>query len=377
MSKTLVLVVDRDDDFGTKGNVETPVIGYDAAVSAAIALGVADPEDSDVNALLAGMKIYREKKEAGEDVEIALICGYNVVGHQADTAVVKELEEVIDIVQPERGILVGDGAEDEFIYPIISTRMKIDSVRKVYVKQTPGIEGALYIFKKTLVDPQKRKRFLVPLGFLFVAIALVFIIINTYGFLVTNETQYLISLSWPIIVLMVGVTIVLYGYNSIDKFINYVDEWKTQLRDSSVALTFTVLALAMVVVGIVIGIYSIKNILTNGAIYVVLTLFSGLLWPFAFAYFLNETGRMLDELVNRKESRKNFMTSSIAVFGTAFIIQGAIDFVRNYVNYGQYDNGMIIVEIALGILFTLIASIIRVSYNRYYSTSEEAAADEA
>ena len=53
MVKTLVLVVDRDDDFGVKGGVKTPVIGIDGAISAAIDLGVEDPEDSDVNGLLA------------------------------------------------------------------------------------------------------------------------------------------------------------------------------------------------------------------------------------------------------------------------------------------------------------------------------------
>jgi hypothetical protein len=41
--KTLVLSVDRDNDFGVKAGVVTPVIGIDHCMKAATALAVADP----------------------------------------------------------------------------------------------------------------------------------------------------------------------------------------------------------------------------------------------------------------------------------------------------------------------------------------------
>ncbi|MFA6710812.1 MAG: DUF373 family protein, partial [Candidatus Methanomethylophilaceae archaeon] len=133
MTKTLVLVVDRDDDFGVKGGVKTPLIGIDEAAVAAIDLGIVDPEDSDVNALLAAINIYKELHDDGRDVEIALICGDQKVGHKSDSALVDQLEIVIDQIKPDRAILVGDGAEDEYVYPIISSRVRIDSVKRVFV----------------------------------------------------------------------------------------------------------------------------------------------------------------------------------------------------------------------------------------------------
>ena len=42
----MVLVVDRDDDYGEKGGVETPLIGIEDATKAVVALGTADPEVS-------------------------------------------------------------------------------------------------------------------------------------------------------------------------------------------------------------------------------------------------------------------------------------------------------------------------------------------
>ena len=109
MKKTLVLVVDRDDDFGVKGRVNTPVIGKEECIEAANALGIADPEDSDTNALYAAISMCMDLQEDGFDAEVSLICGDEKVGHRSDLALVAQLEEVLDIVRPESVILVGDG----------------------------------------------------------------------------------------------------------------------------------------------------------------------------------------------------------------------------------------------------------------------------
>ena len=376
MTKTLVLVVDRDDDYGEKGGVETPLIGIAAATDAAVALGTADPEDSDVNALFAAMNIYKELSDEGKDVEIALICGDKKVGYKSDSALIDELNHVIDVAQPDRCILVGDGAEDEFVYPIISSRVPVDSVRKVYVKQTPGIEGSLYIFSKMLSDPQKRKRFLAPLGVILFAIAMVYIIVDIYAFAITDNTSYIISMTAPIVILLIGILIILYGYNSTDRILSYIDDWKSQMIESKISLTFTILAFAMIIVGAIIGIYSIKNITTNGFIYVALVFISNAVWPFAFAFFFNELGKLLDEYVDKKSVKETFMTGSISVFGIAFIIQATIDFIRKFIGYGTYQNSMIFIEVVLGILMMLLASIIHISYNRYFLYHGESATDE-
>ena len=56
--KTLVLCVDRDNDIGAKTGLQAPLIGRDQNLAAATKLGLADPEDSDVNALLSAVSIY-------------------------------------------------------------------------------------------------------------------------------------------------------------------------------------------------------------------------------------------------------------------------------------------------------------------------------
>ena len=77
--RTLVLSVDRDDDLGFKAQIECPVIGREACLSAANSLGLADPEDSDLNAIFQAVQIYDELQGKGEDVEIAIVDRKSVV----------------------------------------------------------------------------------------------------------------------------------------------------------------------------------------------------------------------------------------------------------------------------------------------------------
>ena len=177
MRKVLVLAVDRDNDFGGKGKVQTPVVGINRCKEAAAALGIADPEDSDTNALYAAIKVCLEIRDDGGDAEVALICGDETVGHRSDERLVKEFESILERVNPDGIVLVGDGAEDEYVYPIISSRARVDSVRKVYIRQVPGIEGSFYIISRMLADPGKRKRFIAPIGMLVMLISLFFIMV--------------------------------------------------------------------------------------------------------------------------------------------------------------------------------------------------------
>ena len=73
--RTLVLSVDRDDDIGYKAQVESPCIGRAACLKAANTLALADPEDSDVNAIFQAIKIFDELITKGEDTQVAVISG--------------------------------------------------------------------------------------------------------------------------------------------------------------------------------------------------------------------------------------------------------------------------------------------------------------
>ena len=377
MKKTLVLAVDRDNDFGSKAGVITPVIGIEGCVEAAVALGVKDPEDSDVNGLFAAINIFRELKEDGKPVEISLVCGDQKVGHRSDNAVIDELEEVLDRVQPDRVILVGDGAEDENVYPIISSRVHIDSVKKVFVKQAPGIEGTLYIFSKMINDPQKRKRFLVPIGGLLVLIGLIFLFEGLFAYFVTDDGSYIYGQTWSIISLILGIVLLLYGYNVMDKIIDSLEDDIRNIKSGDITVTFTILSLLMAIIGICMGFYSIWDIRINDKIYFLITFVSNAMWPIIFAIVFRDGGKVLKNYMSYKKVNRSFMIGTNMVIALGFIMQGALDMLRTFLGYAEVSNGVIMAEIIIGIVFAVITSILQSTFSRYFKSLEEETVDEA
>ncbi|MFA6668274.1 MAG: DUF373 family protein [Candidatus Methanomethylophilaceae archaeon] len=360
MKKTLILVVDRDNDFGMKGGVQTPAIGIEAALRASMSLGVSDPEDSDVNTLFAAINIYNDL-EKDRNVEIALICGDQRVGPRSDAAIVDELEEVIEKVRPDRAILVGDGAEDEYVYPIVSSRIPIDSVRRVYVKQSPGLEGSFYIISKMIRDPQKRRRFLAPIGYFISLIAMIYLAVPLYRIYVGDQI-FLYDLTTPIAGLVVGVTILLYAYSMVDRLLDKVGNWTARISSGNIAATFSLLSVSMFLIGIFLGANSIKSIVDNNLVYLILIFVSNAMWPIVFGVFLADLGVILNDYINEKKVSRSFMIGTITVFGLALIIQGVLDFMRNYLGYGAVDDVVVIIEITLGLFFTIVASLLQVSF---------------
>ncbi|UCH72543.1 MAG: DUF373 family protein, partial [Thermoplasmatales archaeon] len=161
--KTLILNVDRDDDFGRKAKVKSPIIGIKNNIDAANKLGQTDPEDSDLNAIFSAISTYKLLAEEGKDVEIATICGHINVGLKSDDILSKQLEEVIKKTGAQDVILLSDGAEDEYILPIVQSRIKITSVKRVSVKQSKELEYTYYRILKILDDEKIQKQFLLPI----------------------------------------------------------------------------------------------------------------------------------------------------------------------------------------------------------------------
>lgn len=151
--RILVLCVDRDDDLGKKANVTSPVVGEQANLDAAQALALADPSESDVNAIYQAVSTYRELKSDGEDVEVVTIAGHRTRGSRADREIVRQLDSILEAGKFTSLALISDGADDEQIMPLIQSRIKVEFVKTVIVKQTKELEKSYYVIKEILKDP--------------------------------------------------------------------------------------------------------------------------------------------------------------------------------------------------------------------------------
>lgn len=162
--RTLVLSVDRDDDIGWKAKVESPCIGRAACLKAANTLALADPEDSDVNAIFSAVKIFDELTAKGEDAAIAVVAGNHLHMIEGDRKIAASLEKVVEETKVTNCILVTDGAEDEYVIPIIQSKIPVSSIRRVIVNQMPNLEGTYYILKKLFDDPKISRMVFIPIG---------------------------------------------------------------------------------------------------------------------------------------------------------------------------------------------------------------------
>jgi len=165
--RTLVITVDRDNDLGVKAGIRGSVVGRRQVLTAALRLGIADPEESDTNAILGALHqhdLIAENADPNDEVEIAILTGDERVGVKSDRNIAQQLEDVIAEFQPDRGILVTDGMEDESVLPILTSRLSIDHVEKIIVRQSKGIEGTYYYIAKAIEDPRWRARLLVPIS---------------------------------------------------------------------------------------------------------------------------------------------------------------------------------------------------------------------
>ena len=173
----LVLCVDLDDDLGRKTGLDTPVMGREAVEAAAVALAEADPEDSDVNVLFQGIHTYDElRAEEDEEVAVAVVTGLEGNEVKANRAVGDEVDTVLASLQTGENvhaIVISDGAQDESVLPVIRSRVPIDGVRRVVVRQAEDLESVYYTMKQVLADPETRGTILIPLGILLLVYPLV------------------------------------------------------------------------------------------------------------------------------------------------------------------------------------------------------------
>lgn len=167
MAKKVVIAIDRDDDLGVKTGIASPVIGRENVLEAAIRLILADPEDSDANAMFSAIKIYDELANKGEDCEVVVVTGDKNVGKVSDNKIAEQLDVVKMKLNPESVIVVTDGSEDEFVLPLVYSRFKVNALQRVVIKQSKTLESTYFLLKRMFNEPKIARATLAPLGFIF------------------------------------------------------------------------------------------------------------------------------------------------------------------------------------------------------------------
>ena len=373
--KTLVIALDRDDDVGRKTGLKSPIIGRENNIEAAVKLGLADPEDSDTNAIFEAIKTYDRMLSDKMEVEVVTICGDTRVGTRSDIKIANTLDKVIELTDATRAILVTDGAEDNEVIPIIRSRLKIDSTRVVVVKQAKQIEDAVYLVLNKIQDPKIQRKVVLPIGlamFVWGALHLVgkadiaegtalvilggYLLIKVAGWEQAVRTLYNDALTggrarFSLYTYLTGIVLVIYGITK--GYRGVYDSMKTYYGEEP---------------GLKYQDMSIEQMIEHGLIFISSGngLWESFLFPFIFAILMVETGRTIDKFLSTGEFNINFIRFAFTIFSLGLMAAGAIQIVKEMLGFRNDDptfwgaEGEVkgILYILLGVVFSFVGLIL-------------------
>jgi len=318
----LVLCVDLDDDLGRKTGTETPVVGRDAVREAAVALATADPEDSDVNVLFQGLHLADRIED--ERVEVAAVAGVDGREIEANRRVGEEVDRVLaELATGEdvRAIVVTDGAQDESVVPVIRSRVAIDGVRRVVVRQAQDLESMYYTIKQVLDDPETRGTLLVPLGILLLIYPLT-IVANELGL---PGTVFGLASG------LLGLYVLARGLGVGRWLDRSVEGVRRSLFTGRVTLITYVVAAALLAIGGVGGVRkreAARAVTSDdlGPITIIAALVFGAIRWFAAAGVTSSLGRVTDEYLDG-EFRWRYLNAPFYVLAIAAVLRGVSSFI--------------------------------------------------
>jgi len=307
--KTLILNVDRDDDFGRKAKVKSPIMGIKNNIDAANKLGQADPEDSDLNAIFSAISTYNSLEKEGKDAEIATICGHINVGIKSDQLLSEQLEKVIKETNAQDVILITDGAEDEYILPIIQSRIKISSINRVSVKQSRELEDTYYRILKILDDEKVQKQFLLPIALVLIVGAF-FVLLN------------MVVSGFGAILLTLGAYLLIRVFRWERRIAVIWEEIKSGFLTGKLSIYTSILAIVILIAFGLLAYYTTFENTTfpsDAPLIPSLLFVTNMVWGIVIAGLLVAFGRVVDIYVRDKKTPWNYWILPFSLFAFGFI----------------------------------------------------------
>jgi putative membrane protein len=260
-----------------------------------------------------------------------------------------QLNDVLSKVKPKSTILVSDGAEDEYIYPIISSRIEIDGMKRVVVKQAKNAENIYYLIAKLFHDEKVRRKFIVPL-------CLALIVFSSLAILTILINPDYSGLALPAAILTLGVYIII-------KVFNWDHSLKEMSQDMKTVVTtvpFLILAGTVLMLGIFQASNTWDSMEDYDALYRYIGVFGILIWAGVFAMILAGTGRALQLYTKGTEYPKVYFPIVLSLlsfaslsYGITYLASYFLDIIPNE-EEGQIVT-RIIIFMATGIFFATLS----------------------
>ncbi|MFA9414879.1 DUF373 family protein [Natrinema sp. HArc-T2] len=358
---TLVVCLDRTDDVGRKTGLRSPVVGWEAVRALVTDVGLADPEDSGVNTLLESLRVAQNLRDENEEVVVAVVSGDHESMVSADRAVAAQLDDLIADHDPDSAVVVTDSAEDERLIPIVESRVRVDSVDRVVVRQARDIESTYYLLKQFLADEELRQTVLVPIGLTMLVFPL---LATTVG---PAEGAAAITT-------VIGLFLLYKGFNIDELLARFSHQTRESLYSGQVSVVTYVVAAGLTFVGLFMGVLGVSNLGETPGVVLPATRFAFDSIPWlAMAALTASAGRLLDEVIGDDPVRQSFLNLPFIVVAVGLVIrgfsayfleqQGEIEpFVVSAYEFGIFSNERFVIvageRLALFVVSALVVSLV-------------------
>jgi putative membrane protein len=349
----IVICVDRDDDLGVKTGLKGPIIGRVKCLEAASLLGQADPEESDTNTIFGGIRVFDMLTKQGYNTEMVLITGNPKVGLASDIAISEQLEKVLKKFKANRAVVVSDGAEDESVLPLINSRIKVDSVKRIIVRQSQNLESTWYIIRQLFRDPKVSRTFFIPIGLTLLILALFTIMGYSSGAIIS-------------ITLVIGLYL-LYRGMGLDEILG---GFYAGLRESFAQgkLTFITYigAFILIFIGVIQGLNGVYTFYLSSEgggvapsiIDTVAVFLNSSIWYFVLAGTFISTGWIVDAYIDRHNRFFRHLASPFFVIATGLLVWGGTEFVLITIEVS-------LIQISISIIGAMLLSYAGIALSRY------------
>ncbi len=308
--RTLVVCVDRPGDIPRQTGLRTPVAGWEAVQSLVVEMGIADPEDSAVNCLLEALRVTRDLRDEDDDAVVAAVSGSGD-GVSADRSLAEQLDDLIERYDPDSAVVVIDSAEDERVVPIVESRLQVDAVDRVVVRQARDLESTYYLLKQFLADEELRQTVLVPLG--------IVLLVFPALMMVTGS----LAVAAAAITAVIGL-FVLYKGLSVDAYLAQVSaQARDALYSGRVSIVTYVVAGGLAAIGVFAGALAVSDLPAERTPLVTVMAFTYDSVPWVtLGGLAASAGRLFDELIRGDGVRTSFLNLPFGVLAVGLVVRG-------------------------------------------------------
>jgi putative membrane protein len=259
----------------------------------------------------------------------------------------QQLDRVLEQVRPDRVFLVSDGAEDEAFAPIVASRIRVDHVRRVYVRQTPTAESLYYTIGRQLKNPKVRRKIIAPLGLVLLLFGALWLAVPIFApaLVLILAGLYLLMISLPI--------------QSLSDVVVKANQTYERIRNSvasgNLSIFFNVSAIILILVGIFFGFDTATS--RQEPSYVVKFLAGAIasVWFFVIGILLFEAGKILTAYLRHGRAPRHALPVAAGFIALGFIVLAAINILGVLLASYNLNSALLLIYISIGLAVVLVA----------------------